>query len=456
MTVTGESTDVVVVGAGTAGANAAYQIARQGRQVVLVERRPADDGGAQWNNGTLDWQFERADVAPPTGAERVAEHGVTHIVGPEGQPGVTLVSPTVTTDMALLGRRLRTLALDAGVTILDRAEHLSAEYRGTRLASIEVTTPEGSRRRLAASLFVDATGRRGVLRSQSPVLQPWCPTVRGQELCSAADVHLEITDGAGAGRFLEAHHASPGETVTAVGVNGGFSTVAITVGEDLDHARVLVGCLATGRHGTGPRMLGELRDREPWLGPTISGGFGVIPLRRPYARFTAPGLALVGDAACQVFPAHGSGIGTGLIAGTTLARVVAGLEDPGDEHGLWNYQAQFQRELGGVLLASDIFRRLSTEMGSDGARTLISAGLINETNARAGLDQRWPEPSATELVDMAGRLSRHPGLARRMLPRLVRGQMAGRLAQRYPVRVDLEALDRWDRTARRLLGTLPN
>ena len=143
-------------------------------------------------------------------------------------------------------------------------------------------------------------------------------------------------------------------------------------------------------------------------------------------------------------------------AGNALARFVAGLEDPGDEHGLWNYQAQFQRELGGVLLASDIFRRLSTEMGSDGARTLISAGLINETNARAGLDQRWPEPSATELVDMAGRLSRHPGLARRMLPRLVRGQMAGRLAQRYPVRVDLEALDRWDRTARRLLGTLPN
>ena len=71
-------------------------------------------------------------------------------------------------------------------------------------------------------------------------------------------------------------------------------------------------------------MLDGARADEPWLGESISGGSGVIPLRRPYARFTAPGLALVGDAACQVFPAHGSGIGMGLIAGRMLADAVAG------------------------------------------------------------------------------------------------------------------------------------
>ena len=64
--------DAVVVGAGTAGANAAYQLARRGLTVALVERRAAEDGGAQWTNGVLDWQFERAGIEPPSGPERVA------------------------------------------------------------------------------------------------------------------------------------------------------------------------------------------------------------------------------------------------------------------------------------------------------------------------------------------------------------------------------------------------
>lgn len=454
-------TDAVVVGAGTAGANAAYQLARRGLQVVLLERRPADRGGAQWTNGVLDWQFERADLAPPSGPERVDAHGTTHIVGPRGEHAVTLTSPTVTADMGLLGRRLRALAVDAGVEVVDRAEHLSAEVIHGRLTAVEAVrsgdaTP--TRTRFEAPLFVDASGRRGVLRQHVPTLAPWCPTVRGDELCTAADVHLHVTDPDGARRFLDRNGARPGETVTAVGVAGGFSTCAVTVTADLDHARVLVGCLANGRYGTGPRMLDDLRGREPWLGEQRSGGFGVIPLRRPYARFTAPGLALVGDAACQVFPAHGSGIGLGLIAGRLLADAAAGpagAGDPGGEQVLWDYQAAFQREFGGVLLSSDVFRRLSTGLGATGVQALIAAGLMTEPMARSGLDQQWPEPEPAELASLAGRLARAPGLARRMLPRLASGQLAGHLAASYPEQVDVATLTRWDRRAQRLLGDLP-
>ncbi len=43
--------DAVVVGAGTAGAGAALQLARRGMEVVLLDRRPTERGGAQWRNG---------------------------------------------------------------------------------------------------------------------------------------------------------------------------------------------------------------------------------------------------------------------------------------------------------------------------------------------------------------------------------------------------------------------
>ncbi len=454
------SVDAAVVGAGTAGAGAALQLARRGFSVVLLERRSADAGGAQWHNGVLDRHFVRAGIEPPSGAERYAAHGVTHLVGPDGTRAVTITSPTVTADMGLLGRRLRRSFVEAGGAIVDRAEHLRVEVRRGRLTAVDaLRRSHGSGPdhavRIEAPLFVDATGRRGLLRQHAPALAPWCPTVRGAELCSAADFHFRVDDPDGARRFLARYGARPGETVTVVGPNGGFSTRAVSVNGDLDRVAVLVGCLATGRYGTGPRMLDELRAAEPWIGDAISGGYGVIPLRRPYARFTAPGLALVGDAACQVFPAHGSGIGLGLIAGRLLAEAVDGADDPGDEATLWRYQAAFHHELGGVLVSSDVFRRMSTAIGSAGVEALVRSGLMTETSAHAGLDQQWPRPPTAELVALAGRMARAPGLARRMLPSLARAQLAGGVGRRHPGSPDLAALRIWDRGVERLLGPLP-
>jgi flavin-dependent dehydrogenase len=445
-------TDAVVVGAGTAGANVACELARLGMGVVLVERRAASHGGAHWHNGVLDWQFRRAGLGTPVPPERVRDGATVHLFGPDGRRAVTVAdSPVVTADMALLGERLRSSAGEQGVEVLDRVAHLSVEVRGGRVTALELA----GGRRLEAALFVDASGRRGVLRSADALLRPWCPPVRGDELCTATDVVLRVADTDGARRYLDRFGVPAGDTISMVGTHGGFSTCGVTVSAALDEVSVLVGCLANGRYGTGPRMLGELRRREPWIGEEISGGSGVIPLRRPYARFTAPGLAMVGDAACQVFPAHGSGIGIGLIAGRMLADAVRGAADPGAETTLWAYQAAFQRELGGLLAAFDGFRRMSTALGGDGVGRMLSAGLMTEPMVRAGLDQRWRTPTTAELPAMAARLAREPGLAARMLPMLVRGQLAGRAGARYPEEVDGAALAAWDARVARLLGPLP-
>ena len=452
--------DVAVLGAGTAGANAAGQLARRGRRVLLLERRAADAGGAQWHNGILDWQLTAAGVEPSVPPERGPSASVVHLVGPDGAAGVTVHdSPVVRADMARRGRRLRSGARDAGVDLVDHVATVAVVLDGDRIVAldVEVAPPDRPKRhvRVDAALFVDASGRRGALRRRSPALAGWCPEVRGDELCTASDHHLRIADPDGAQRFLERHGALPGEGVTMVGHAGGFSTRAITVSPDLDEASVLVGCLANGRYGTGPRLLDETRRAEPWLGPSISGGSGVIPLRRPYARFVAPGLALVGDAAAQVFPGHGSGIGMGLLAGTTLAEAVAGADDPGAEDVLWRYQARFQHDHGGLLAAFDAFRRMSTALGTDGVRRMVGAGLLSEDMARGGLDQRWQVPDPAAVPAMAVRLVRQPGVAVRMLPLLARGQRLHPMGARYPTEPDLAAVARWDRRVERLLGPLP-
>lgn len=453
--------DAVVVGAGTAGAGAAYQLAARGLSVALIDRRPAELAGAHWHNGVLDWQFERAGLEPPVAPERVSDKGTMRMIGPDGSRGpVVSPLPTVTANMARLGQRLRDLAVDQGVTIIDRVEHLSVERTGDRIVAVDVQVADDGqrpgRRRLVAPLFVDASGRAGVLRKQSSVLARWCPPVRGDELCSAGDHHFDIADRDGALGYLDSYGARPGETITEVGIAGGFSTRAITVHEDVKTVGVLIGCLANGRYGTAPRHFDELRATRRWIGEPHAGGFGVIPLRRPYARFTAPGLALVGDAACQVLPAHGSGIGIGLIAGRLLAEAVADAADPGDEATVWRYQAAFQREFGGEMVAFDVFRRMTTALGSEGVGRLVETGLMTEEMAYAGLDQRWAGPRPSKLPAMAAKLPGALGLVRRMAPWLARSQPALRVGRSYPQTVDENALTRWDTRVERLLGPLPS
>ncbi len=452
--------DAVVLGAGTAGANAAYQLAARGLSVAVVERGDRAVAGAQWHNGVLDWQFERAGLAPPVSPERIAQGAVAHIFGPDGTHAVTVASsPIARVDMALLGTRLRGLAAAAGVELLDRATDLQIDVREDRIVGLDVIAArpgeDPAPLRLEAALFVDAAGRHGVLRSASPVLARWCPPVAGRELCTAGDHQMRIADRDGALRFLERHGAAPGDHVSIVGLHGGWSTRSISVAEDLDHVSVLVGCVADGRHGRAADLLRAARTDEPWLGEPYLSGVGLIPLRRPYSRLIAPGLALVGDAACQVFPAHGSGIGLGLIAGRMLADAVAGAVDPGDEDVLWSYQAPFQRELGGTLAAYDAFRRMSTALGGEGVSTMARAGLLTEPLTRSGLDQRWSTPPKRDVPVMAGRMARVPGLAARMLPMLVRGQVLHAMGERYPAERDEVALRRWDHRVERLLGRQP-
>jgi flavin-dependent dehydrogenase len=457
--------DAVVVGGGTSGVNAALQLARVGLDVALLEQRQMGAGGARWLNGVLAWQFERAGLAVPEPPEVHSPGGRTHFVGPAGRRGFTLEQgPTLDVDMRLLNERLLGEARSLGVQLFEHAGTPRSQLEDGRLVAIELTAAEvggePTELRFGAPLFVDATGRAGVLRRQHPALQEWCPRVRDDQLCSAAQHNYAVADRDAALRFLEQHGARPGDVIDWLGFAGGFSVLVVHVHQDLDEVSVLTGTLGAGSWGSGTSIVDLLRARQPWIGDRLFGGSGLIPLRRTYDRFTAPGLALVGDAACQVFPAHGSGIGIGLIAGRMLAEAVerdgsirADEDgDPGSEQTLWDYQAAFMREHGGTLAAYDALRRLSTRLDSPGVQRMFDAGFFDEATAGAGLDQRWNPPEAEALRARARALATRPGLAAVMVPYLARAAAALPIYARYPEVADERELRRWSRAARAVLG----
>ena len=174
-----------------------------------------------------------------------------HMFGPDGShgadgpAGVTVSpSPIVTADMILLGNRLRGLATERGVQFLERASHMTVEQSGQRIVALELrataTSPElgqgraVTRRSRPSSVGAAAGAGSGARAgpasacasrhrcSSTPPADEaccagsrrccarWCPTVRGDELCSASDHHLRVADPDGAERFLERYGATPG------------------------------------------------------------------------------------------------------------------------------------------------------------------------------------------------------------------------------------------------------
>lgn len=447
--------DAAVVGAGTAGLATAWHLARSGFRVALVDRVPFERSGARWVNAIATWLYAEAGIPASAGDEQRGANGPVTLRDRDWNIHLAYDHVDVhRVDMRRLVERLHGMCADVGVMPL--AEHAIDELEFDRdrpsMLRLRRRTADGRMEgvRLRAALFVDATGRRQVLARVHPRFASWWPLVPLADTCTATQRVFHIGDPDGARRFLERVNLKDGEAANLLGIEGGFSTVTMTVEIERGQLEILAGSIADGKHRTGAQLIREFVAGESWIGPALFGGGGLIPLRRPYDRLTAPGLALVGDAGCQSFPAHGSGIGSGMAAGRMLAESVKGASDIGAPEILWRYQARFARRMGGLHAAFDVFRRFAQSLSSDEIVTLLSSGLTQPSSALAGMIQEMPRPVARELIPALRALAKHRALARRVIPTVARMSALHAWYRRYPAERDESALASWSRFARRI------
>lgn len=383
--------DVLVVGAGSAGAAAARLFADQGRSVVLADKRERGATGARWLNLVPRWCFERAGVATPSGAEAplgVDEHAA-HLVPPGGQTRVSLPPlPNVHVDMAAFVDRLVGDAVDAGVELVC-GQVQDVETEGDRVRRV-VFASGNDRFAVRADLVVDASGLGGAIRRR--VLQHRCPDPGPLDICAAAEYQHDVHDRAAFSAFLERYGAAPGDSIAFPGVAGGYSTLTLFTEPELREVGVLAGSIPALGVPNGAALHARFVASAPWLGPARRGGAGAIPVRRPYAVLGGRGVALVGDAACQVYGSHGSGVGMGLIAARVLADACALAPHPGSDEVIARYGRAFHREHGGLLAASDAFRRFAQGSCAGDIRSIFEAGFLEPGLAASAVTQQPTTP----------------------------------------------------------------
>ena len=420
------SVDVVVVGAGTAGAAAALLCARRGLSVLCLDRAPLDRAGARWVNGVPARAFDEAGLARPRAPELRGGDEPFHLVAGWGPERVVIERHgVVDVDMRHLVARLQGEARDAGAT-------LEGETAVSGMSEGALHTSRGT---VHARFIVDASGLAGARLLGQPRIDP-------RDLCVAAQEVRRVEDRAAASDFLARHGAGEGHTLCFTGVAGGYSIVNVRVHGD--EVGILTGSIPAEGHAPGRTLLERFVAEQPWIGAALFGGSRAIPLRRPWDALARGRVALLGDAACQVFPAHGSGIGPGLVAARVLADSLAA------GRGVEGYAIDWQRRHGGLLASYDLFRRFSQGLGEGEVGRMVRAGLLDPELGRAGLSQHFPSPDLWTLPARASALARTGRLGARLS--LVVGRMLAvrALYASYPASKGARA--RWARWVRRAAG----
>jgi len=395
--------EVIVVGAGPAGAATAIYLARCGRRVLLLEGRDfARARAADMRSG---------EALSPGGQRELAALGLTcDDAGWRLTPFDTLrnhwPNGRVThdplprglafwqTDRGQLDRALFALARAEGVDARDgcRVADVSRDADGTICGVVTKTGPTAEARTWRAPIVVDAGGRRSVILARLALKQPEREFRRIALVLFFAGVP-DCPPGVWEQHFFAAHNTTLRGSLLRPGLyRYSFETdlayrdlFAVRHGKLTPHATVLA-------------MLAESR-------PALHERFAAAPVL-PYSAAYAPvgyrvpdiardGLVLVGDAAGYLDPATGQGIEFALRTARLAATSIDGALERRDYRAasFAPYLDGRRRELDAAMRALRLYLRLSRQepllnlfSRLPPARTLMTRALVT------------PRPGATSAV----------------------------------------------------------
>ena len=340
---TGSPAEVVIVGAGPAGASAAYYLATLGRSVLLLDRsrfpRDKSCGDAVTHLGV--GVLAEMGVLPLLG-DAWRTHGLkvsmrghrTRTFNSGAQPGETgLVVPRAILDAAIVAR-----AVAAGARLREgiRVRRLLRDDTGL-CTGVETDAGE----RLAAPVVVAADGATSVLARQAGL----CGTAPGGLGYALRAYFSDVADLEDHLEFFAPLASASRRWLPSYGwifpVGSGVVNVGVGVSAKQEHAGI--------RELFGDFVNRIRRDDVRFSHARQAGRLLGAPLRFDFdpRRSWAPGLVVVGDAAGMISPFTGEGIAYALEAGRIAADVIDRQLRAGSVHDLSGYAARVARRYGG-------------------------------------------------------------------------------------------------------------
>jgi 2-octaprenyl-6-methoxyphenol hydroxylase len=357
-----ETADIAIIGAGPVGGALACQLAGMGKKIILIDQaalppmeHPDFDGRA---------------YAIAAGSKRLLDEAglweklpyppcpILDIKVTDGKPGYPASPLQLQFDHRAVGdapfgwiieaRALR-IAINRQIHATGNIKLLAPAQAEIRFAEDAATVRLTGGERFKVRLVIAADGRNSKLRAQAGIPVTRIPYRQSAVVCAIA--HEKPHQGEALEHFL------PG---------GPFAQLPMSGSEDDPQMSAIV---FTDRHAVVAR-LAALEDAPftAQVAKRLGGHLGAIRLigkRWTYplsamhaARYTAPRLALVGDAAHGIHPIAGQGLNLGLRDVLAIAELIAAAGDPGAPELLARYQALRRPANLAMLAATDLLDRL--------------------------------------------------------------------------------------------------
>jgi len=364
--------DVVVVGGGTAGCFAAATAAREGLDVVLLERKPAVEAGHIACGDAIKGASAFPDVIDREylRSEAVSNGNVERAVFENPLSGDSLEVSFGDESGVVLDRKRY------GEVLLEEVDRLGAEIRYETVVNDVVqdddgrvtgvrAVRDGDARTAEADVVIDAGGALSILQDRADFSgATFDTTVNYRQCCSAYREILTVEEPV---PWDDAIVFKPAEelgylwyfprTPTEINVGVGFQMT--------EDPMALVDALRN-----------DLRERDEFRGATVEDKLGAaLPTRRPYDSAVAPGYVAAGDAAGHVNPATGGGIAgaakAGRWAGDAAVEAVTG--GTVDEPSLWEYNRRVMTDFGKRFAAMDLYNVFGTAHDVEELAAVVAA-----------------------------------------------------------------------------------
>lgn len=395
-----EKFDVVIVGAGTAGCMAAKTAAEGGLNVCIIERKRKSDIGRKICGDAIGkHHFDELNLPLPSGAELERKILGVKIYSPDREVSFTVVGRGLhgyIVNRHLFGQRLLKMALDSGATLLDYTHALEPIIENSSVVGISAKNmASGEKMKILGNVTIDASGYNAVLRSKLPSEIGVDGKVDRSEVEAC---YREIRELKNEMEDLEFCQIYLSQAVAP----GGY----IWIFPERDkHVNVGLGVAMKGKFPNPKQRLYEnVLSQKMFEGSKmIDGGAWFVPTRRPLYSMVGNGIMIVGDAACQVNPIHGGGIGPSMMGGKLAAEAAVLAHEKGDfsMKTLWLYNVNYMRGYGVKQAGLDIFRILLQNCSDEDLNYAMKYKLITEEDllrASMGEEARFNITDATMRV----------------------------------------------------------
>ncbi|SFS02723.1 2,3-di-O-geranylgeranylglyceryl phosphate reductase [Halomicrobium zhouii] len=367
-----ESVDVAVVGAGTSGCYAAATLAREGYDVVVVERKDESEAGHIACGDALKGASNFPDAIPKSQIEDAFTNtGVDHGRFEIPQEDTVLEIP-VPGELAVIDR------WEYGRLLIEGAAKTGVEFHYDTVVK-DVTQDDdgvvtgleamraGDPVTYEADVVVDAAGSLSLLQDKVDFDDSTFDTnVTYSQFCSA---YREIVETEEPVPWDDALVFKP--TDRAAGYLWYFprtdTEINVGLGFQMNEEPMeLVDDLKEDLEGRPEFRNAEVKDK---LG-------AALPTRRPYDSAVAPGYMAVGDAAGHVNPTTGGGIAGAAYAGQYAGeQAIEAIEDgtTDQEAALWRYNERVMDHFGARYAALDVYNIFTTAVEVDDLMGLLAS-----------------------------------------------------------------------------------